>query len=120
MAYPRKGLRKITVDDQLYVWSAKGNDYNISLTVLADVEGGQILQATFPYLQDVTEFADGSGFAENQFVITPYTVREVILLALSQGWKPLDSGKPFFLDDIEDRINLRLEENKEFRIKDRD
>ena len=91
----------------------------VSLHIVANTENGQILYAPFPYLQDRTEFEDGSALLDNQFVITPYTVREVILYALSQGWKPLERGKRFHIANIEDKIDLRLDQNKENRIKGR-
>ncbi|MEM8955587.1 MAG: hypothetical protein AAGD22_15645 [Verrucomicrobiota bacterium] len=119
MAYPKKGLRKITVHDRRYLWSAKGTDWDISLHVMADADDGQVLSAPFPYLQDRTDFEDGSAMLDNQFVITPYTVREVILYALDHGWKPLERGAPLHIPDIEDKIDLRLGQNKEHAIKER-
>lgn len=37
---------------------------------------------------------------KNQFVITPYTVRQVIKYALSQTWKSFDKEKNLFLGSL--------------------
>lgn len=88
----------------------------ISLHIMADTDNGQILSAPFSYHQDVTPTTNGYRL-DNQFVITPYTVRQVILYALVQGWKPLERGAPFHISNIDDKIDLRLDQNKEHRIK---
>jgi DUF1365 family protein len=118
MAFARKGIRKITVNDQRYFWSAKGTDYEMALSVMADTRNGQILNAQFAYSQDVTPLGNGSYSLTNQFVVTPYTVRQVILQGLAEGWRPLARAKPLYLADIERKIDLRLDLNKATKIKE--
>jgi hypothetical protein len=48
----------------------------------------------------------------NQFVITPYTVRQVIEYALSTGWKPFEKGRDLTIADMDDKIDLRLDRNR--------
>ena len=118
MAFARKGIRRITVNDQRYFWSATGTDYDIALSVMADTRNGQILNTGFSYSQDVTPFGNGCYSFTNQFVVTPYTVRQVILQGLAEGWKPLVRAKPLYIADIERKIDLRLDLNKETKIKE--
>ena len=55
----------------------------------------------------------------NQFVITPYTVRQVIEYALSQNWKPFEKEADFFIKDIDSKIDLRLDKNRADNFKNK-
>jgi hypothetical protein len=110
MALPKKGLRKITVDNVRYAWSATDNDEYIGLTVISLDKEGQVLSTGFSYHTGVT---DGYYSFEEQtsdrqpFIITPGIVRQVIEYALLKGWKPLVKGPHFYLAD-KGQLILRL------------
>lgn len=114
MALPKKGLRKITVDEMRYGWSATGNDGWISLTVAPLNNGGQILTTAFNYHHKVVEegISENGGTwrsLEQQLIITPYIVRQSIQYALKKGWNPSEKGPQFTLAGIENHIDLRIE-----------
>jgi hypothetical protein len=110
MALPKKGLRKITVDNVRYAWSATGNDDYIGLIVISLDKEGQVLSTGFSYHTTVT---DGYYSFEKQmpdsqlFIVTPGIVRQVIEYALLKGWKPLVKGPHFYLAD-KGQLILRL------------
>lgn len=117
MALPKKGLRKITVDDFQYAWSATGNDWGIGLTIAPLKNGGQILITVFDYhhkLVQESETIDGIKVQsyEQQFIITPYIIRQVIQYALDNGWKPKEKGPQFNLGQMDHKIEIRLKEKK--------
>lgn len=115
MAFSKKKKRRITVDEKIYYWSATGGDDWISLSVMADVQGGSRLFCDLEYHQIPVKAKDSefnAVFLTNQFIITPYTVREVIKYALSQNWKPLEEGADLFLGSLDDKIDLRLDINR--------
>ncbi len=103
MALPRKGLRKITVEDQDYHWIASGNDGWIDLFVESRDKGGRLLSAKFEY-----HHAEGDKGLQQQFVVTPGIVSQVILHGKSQGWNPEEKGKPFDLGQMDDKIELGI------------
>ena len=114
MALPKKGLRKITVDNFRYAWSATGNDDFISVSVAPLDNVGQLLSTAFDYHSKATApliREDGLliGFAyEQQLTITPYIIRQLIQHALSVGWNPTAKGPQFNLRSVEDLLDLRL------------
>lgn len=116
MAFNKKNKRKIIVDKNTYFWSATGNDGWINLCVITDVEGSSRLTCKFDYHFPLDSKND--SVLRKQFVITPYTVRQTIIYALSVGWEPFKKGKDFNLHHIDDKIDLRLDENRAFNNKD--
>ena len=88
---------------------------------MSEIQSSPKLTAYFNYHQDATKFTNSKGLNivrwDNQFVVTPYTVHQVIKFALKQGWKPFNPGKDIFLGHLDEIINLRLEKNKEDKIK---
>jgi hypothetical protein len=109
MALPRKGLRKITVDNVRYAWSATGNDDYIGLIVISLDKEGQVLSTGFDYNTGVTGYYSFSEqiLDRQPFIITPGIVRQVIEYALLKGWKPLVKGPHFYLAD-KGQLILRL------------
>jgi hypothetical protein len=112
MSLPKKGLRKITVDNFCYAWSATGNDDFISLSVVPFDKEGQLLSTAFGYhAKAVGETYTSDGHktihTKQQLVITPYIVRQVIEYALQKGWNPQKKGPQLRLH-VEAAINLRL------------
>ncbi|MCB9766051.1 MAG: hypothetical protein H6739_40120 [Alphaproteobacteria bacterium] len=120
MAFPKKNRRRIIVDDQEYFWYVSGDDGWINLRVMVDVAGGQQLWCTFDYHQEEVPCPGGGVWLTNQFVVTPYIVRQAIEYGLSQGWTPLSGGDDsdvLCLGHIDDKIDLRLDVNREEAIK---
>lgn len=115
MAFNKKKKRKITVNENEFYWSATGNDGWITLTVMADVQGASKLICHFGYHQIPVKLENhliNAVALTNQFVITPYTVRQVIEYALSQNWQPFEKGKILRLGSMDDKIDLRLDKNR--------
>lgn len=121
MAFSRKNKRKITVDGVQYSYAVTGNDGYIHLCVMTEVEGAPRASAYFDYHQErvASELAEGAIGTSlvNQFVVTPYTVRQVIRHALSVGWNPLKAGKDLKLGHLDDKVDLRLSRNRSNLIK---
>ncbi len=114
MALPKKGLRKITVDNFRYAWSATGNDGDINVSVAPLDNVGQLLSTAFGYHSSVVAplvREDGLviGYSlKQQLTITPYIIRQVIQYALGLGWNPKEKGAQFNVPGIEEKIDLRL------------
>ena len=117
MAFNKKKKRKIVVNEKIYYWSATGNDGWISLCIMTEIESSPKLNCKFEYQHLPIESKYGKILA-NQFVITPYTVRQTILYALSIGWNPFEKGKDINLHHVDDKIDLRLAENRAINGKD--
>ena len=115
MAFSKKNKRKITVDENVYYWSATGGDGWIGLFIMTDIQGSSRLESYFGYHQIPvkTENSRLNAVAlTNQFIITPYTVRQVIEYALTQKWKPFEKGKDLSLGCLDNKIDLRLDRNR--------
>ena len=81
MAFNKQKKRKITVDEKVYYWSATGGDNYIGLSVMADIQGGSKLFCAFEYHQVPIKVENSTIKAiglNDQFVITPYIVRQVM------------------------------------------
>jgi len=113
MALPKKGLRKITVGDFRYAWSATGNDGWISLSVAPLDNQGQLVTTAFGYHSAVTGISEGPNgnkitHTKQQLIITPHIVRQVIEYALKDGWNPAKPGPQLNLRNVEAKLDLRL------------
>ncbi|WP_310395023.1 hypothetical protein [Hymenobacter sp.] len=113
MALPKKGLRKITVDNFRYAWSATGNDGWISLSIAPLDNVGQLLTTVFDYHSKIvgelrTPTGKHLGYAtKQQLLITPFIIRQIIQIALKKaGNQP--RSPPFNLPGVENMIDLRL------------
>ncbi len=115
MAFNKKKKRHITVADQRFYWSATGGDGTIKLMIMTEIEGSGKLLCYFDYHQDWVAIpcVPGSFSASNQFVITPYTVRQVIEYGLQNGWKPFEKSPNVSLGSLDEKIDLRLNQNRE-------
>ncbi len=112
--FTKKGKRTIVVENRKYYWSATGNDGYINLWIAAEVAGSPKLQCYFGYHQDEAayEHAGMEGTAlSTQFVVTPYIVREAILYGLANGWDPSIVGKDLNLRHLDDKIDMRIQQN---------
>lgn len=84
MAMPKKGARKITVDDELYYWRiwVDESDY---------LYGHQKIGYKSIIIESETDnrYQIVGGFeCAIDFVITPGIVRQIICQAIENGWKP--------------------------------
>ncbi len=113
VAFSKKKKRRITVDGQEYEWVASGDDGWINLRVMVDIQGGQHLVCYFDYHQDRTRHEDGSVSLSCQFVVTSYIVRQTIEYGLAHGWRPLERGAELRLGHLDNKIDLRLNKNRE-------
>jgi len=109
MTLNKKKRRKIVIEDKTYFWQATGNDGWIDLCVTGEVKGCQKLLTAFDYQYSPPEFAPGILYM-GQFIITPFIVRQVIVYALTQGWKPFEKDKDLVLP-VADKIDLRIDKN---------
>ena len=117
MAFSRKNKRRIVVDGQEYFWAVSGDDGWINVRVMVDVPGGQALVCYFDYHQDRIPRGEGAVSLVNQFVVTPYTISQVIRHGLANGWTPTTGGSELNLGHLDAVIDLRLDRNREDVIK---
>jgi len=113
MALPKKGIRKINVNEHIFAWSATGNDGFISLSIVSSEINGQLLTCNFDYHHKEigrTKLDDGEEIIhyKQQFIITPKIVKRVIEYALMSGWNPFEKGKQLNLYSMDEKINLGL------------
>lgn len=113
MALPKKGLRKIVVDDIKYVWNTTGNDNFISLSISTIDHPNRIITATFYYHSKVTnEYIMPNGVKawslKQQISITGYIVRQVIIYAIKSGWDPRGDVSLLKLGTMDDKVDLRI------------
>lgn len=112
MAFNKKNKRPITVTDQRFYWSVTGGDGYISLMVMTEAHGSGRLSCNFDYHQDETKH-EGYSTLSNQFVVTPYIVRQAIEHGLKSGWQPFEKSPNLSLGPLDDKIDLRLDQNRE-------
>ena len=94
MAFPKKYTRKITVNDQTYLWHLNENSIDFEeyhITIRHEKIAGQIL-----YL-DLYSW---------HLSIRPRTIREAILWALENGWEPKEKGKPIYVGYPDGKFQL--------------
>lgn len=115
MAFTRKKKRRIVVDGHLLYWSATGNDGYINLAIMSAFEKSGKVFASFDYHHIQVPFSHNGcqGILNtDQFVITPYIVRQVVQLAIAQGWNPLEKSDNTQLGHVDSLIDLRLDQNR--------
>ena len=88
MAVPKKGWRKLTVDNHHFYWRTIGTDWGITLVVVTDAafipnKTSQQLRITFDYDQLRTQIAPGAVALTQRVVITPRIVRLAIEQAIA-------------------------------------
>lgn len=88
MGLPRKGTRRITVNDINYRWHVSCDGSYLWLIVAREEDTGQRLMASFKCFQSYQRDPDGYWrFIAQNRIINPSLVRSVILLGLEEGWK---------------------------------
>lgn len=113
MAFSKKVKRRIMRDGQEFFWTASGDDGWSNLRVMVDINGGQQLHCMFDYHHDQNPIGTSEDRQlSNQFVVTPYIVRQVIEYGLSRGWTPLSGRGELRLGHVDDKIDLRFDKNR--------
>lgn len=115
MAFPKKGMRKITVNDVKYAYNITGNDDFISYSIGLLDKNGQILTGTFSYNSNIVTHFERNGIIKSwsihqRITITPKTICQVIKYGLKNGWNPTLNKGQLNLGNIEDQIELNLNE----------
>ena len=121
MTLPKKGFRKITVNDIMYQYKVTGEDYGINVLIGLPNINGQVLIVDFTYnYKWITNFYEEdvrvSWSLEQKTIITPKIIRYTIFFALKNGWKPKEHLKPLFFRDIENDIELEIKKEMPFPI----
>ena len=88
MAVPRKGWRKISVEERVYHWRANGNDWGIDVVVVTEDafrrgERAQQLVFTLDYDHLRTPLGNGVVAVRQRAAVAPAIVRLAIEHALS-------------------------------------
>ncbi len=114
MALPKKGLRKVAVDNVKYAWNTTGNDRCISLSIIPINQQNRLIMATFDYHSKIThEWISPDGYKgqalKQQIIITGYIVRQVILHAIKTGWDPMGDVAVLNLGAMDNKIDIRVE-----------
>lgn len=99
MAIPRKGSRKIILNDVNYRWVVSIHNKMVNLVIELEEDPAQPLYAYFEcrdlYIRDEN---DHWQFHSQKQSIRPAHVKRLILYALNSGWKPhAKQGKPFIV-----------------------
>jgi len=92
MTFPKKHTRKITVNNQTYLWHLNQNRIDGSpthVTIGIDGKSGQIL------------FLDPYPWS---FEIRPRTIQQAITWALEHGWNPIKKSPPLYLGYLDDKF----------------
>lgn len=89
MAVPKKGWRKITVNEKQYFWRAIGTDWGINGVIVTDeafVRGQSSQQLLFniDYDHDETPLSGGVIRLQQQAVISPGLIRLAIKLGMKK------------------------------------
>ncbi|TPN86275.1 hypothetical protein [Aquimarina algicola] len=119
MTLPKKGFRSITVNDTVYKYNVTGEDGGIRFIIgLPDING-QVLIGYISYHSNYVLNFNKNGIAASwslyqRTIVTPKTIREVILYGLDNNWKPQEHLKQMFIHDLDDKINLQLKKATEF------
>jgi hypothetical protein len=115
MAFPKKGLRKITVDGVKYGYVVSGNDGWIDFHIGLVERNGEILTGKFSY-HSIKIPNDGSTEESQNWAwrqrmkLTPKTIRQIIEYGLKNGWNPHEKTGLMDLRDMDDQIELNFEE----------
>lgn len=101
MSLPKKGSRKITVENITYLWVVKSNSERVNLTI-SPIENGQKIIANFDYNAEHKE----SNEFDNPFIITPHITREVIIFAIKNGYSTNEKSPEMNLGNLSKKIKL--------------
>lgn len=94
MALPKKNSRLITVDGARYRWLVSVRQHVLNLTVEAEEEPGQTLQAFFEPHDQFKRKSDGEwSFHRQGRSLTPHDVSRIIRHGLANDWQPHAKGR---------------------------
>lgn len=96
MAWPKKGTRRLTIDEITYLWQRDGDWLTNSLWTVIKQQGtdGQLLYLGFYGVE-----------------IRPRIVRNAIEFALFHGWEPNIRRKPMYLCDQDNTFKILADES---------
>lgn len=102
MAIPKKGTRRIVIDNVVYRWLlkfSKSAEFMKSITIAVQPEPSPASKLIiYPIAVDVNyvDYNRGEPF-------TPKVVEHLVRSAFDAGWQPLDSKETFYLGDVSGR-----------------
>ena len=107
---PKKGIRKITVNNDVFGWSAKFNDDDVGISIQIFNREGQLLTGRLGYqynkvLNVRSLEKTRNWFLWNRTKITPKTIRLIIELGIEQGWQPKENLGEFNLGKLDEKID---------------
>lgn len=107
MAIPKKGLRKITVNNIVYLWSVNSTRENLSITICSETEQDKILKYYEAYAYQVkhpAQFFDNTKqtYSAQMNVVSNRLITEIITTAIANNWKNSES-KVFWVK--QDQLN---------------
>jgi len=109
MALPKKGFRKIIVDENQFLWKVRkkiswNEIHNEPLGIpIQHIDGGQLLTVYIGYSRSYFD-------KNNEFPITPALIEKCIRQAINEGWKFKEKGKHLKLDYSD--IALEIDNSK--------
>jgi len=90
--FPRKGTRKIVIDNIEYLWRVSDEEFYLILSCRRANENASIIEVSF--LSGIgrycTEFP--KVYDLQMSYITPRIVRSIVLQAIHLGWVPVSKG----------------------------
>lgn len=119
MTLPRKGFRPITVNKTLYKYKVTGEDEGIRFIIGLPNINGQVLIGYISYHSNYVSNFNNEGIAKSwnlhqRTIVTPKTIREIILYGLDNNWKPKENLKQMVLTNLDDKISLQFKEATQF------
>ncbi|QQR81230.1 MAG: hypothetical protein IPJ69_03585 [Deltaproteobacteria bacterium] len=112
MALPKKGTRKIIVDGTQYRWLGFIQSKKIKMSGEIDEllielaeNPGEKIRANFTFELVKSHYKKAGKHLQSFDRFPPYIVRQTILFALSQGWKPAAGGGVRDLGCLDDKIS---------------
>ncbi len=114
MSFPKKKSRKINVEGNRYYWicsegSTRNTKYN-NISIISE-EANNKLFARLQY-----NSLDSDAFFQS-FSISPYIIRQIILLGINKGYDPIFNGKDIDIGEISELIILKPEEKVNILIR---
>lgn len=97
MAIPKNGFRKITIDENQFLWKVRkkiswNEIHNSPLGIpIQHIDGGQLLIIYVGFSRSYFE-------KNNEFPITPSLIEKCIRKGIESGWEYNEKGKQFELD----------------------
>lgn len=110
MALPKKGSRNIVVDEVKYRWMGdaakfEGDDFAFLFIELSD-DPRQKIKASFSWTKLNAAYKKVNHKLSKVFDRPPsFVVRQTILYALENGWKPEEGGGVLDLGNLDDKLD---------------